>query len=322
MVQSLYRRQETLSGGTTVDVFDKDVIDEEFISRIRLYPYDSSTGTTLSQACSLSKDGNRTVQSCSEPLEFAGEVTLDELLVSNFEAGTLTTETISANGNYTIDLSGTDIVDSEGNFLGLTADVSYGPFDGTFESPIKMGIDTASVSLTSYLTNGEGGTTPVVAELSLVRRVDDLFTVSLGYSYGEEDDYDFISDAIGIGVGGDAQAFIFEYAVTEEELESGGEVSSTVEVERGAWTVYRTGVTLGGEEQSVLSRIITRTEYTQGTEEEACGVNDRDKLSSAEGCEAVAYLTVRGALVGTIREERENVFVARFVDGTWMIIGD
>lgn len=322
MVQSLYRGQETLSGGTTVDVFDKDVIDEEFISRIRLYPYDSSTGTTLSQACSLSKDGNRTVQSCSEPLEFAGEVTLDELLANNYEAGTLTTETIAANGNYTIDLSGTDIVDSEGNFLGLTADVSYGPFDGTFESPIKMGIDTASVSLTSYLTNGEGGTTPVVAELSLVRRVDDLFTVSLGYSYGEEDDYDFISDAIGIGVGGDAQAFIFEYAVTEEELESGGEVSSTVEVERGAWTVYRTGVTLGGEEQSVLSRIITRTEYTQGTEEEACGVNDRDKLSSAEGCEAVAYLTVRGALVGTIREERENVFVARFVDGTWMIIGD
>ena len=43
---------------------------------------------------------------------------------------------------------------------------------------------------------------------------------------------------------------------------------------------------------------------------------------SNDGCEAVAYLTVRGALVGTIREERENVFVARFVDGTWMIIGD
>ena len=115
---------------------------------------------------------------------------------------------------------------------------------------------------------------------------------------------------------------MLEYAVTEEELANEDDELSTIEVERGSWTIYRTGVVLGGDEQAVLSQIVTRTEYEQGSEEEGCGVNDRDQLSSAEGCEAVAYLTVRGALVGTIREERENVFVARFVDGTWMIIGD
>ncbi len=323
MVVSLYQSQEVLSSGTVVDVFDKEIIGEEFISRIRLYPYDSTEGSTRSQACDVSIEGaSRVVQQCSEPLDFAGEVLIDDLIKNNFDAGVLTSETIAANGNYTFDLTGTDIVNGDGEFVGLTPDTEYGPFDGTFESPIKMGIDRMTVSLSSILEDGDESSIPVAAEFSLQRRVDDLYTASLGYSYGEEDDYDFISDAIGIGVGGDAQAFLLEYAVTEEELANENDELSTIEVERGSWTIYRTGVVLGGDEQAVLSQIVTRTEYEQGSEEEGCGVNDRDQLSSAEGCEAVAYLTVRGALVGTIREERENVFVARFVDGTWMIIGD
>ncbi|MCG8523144.1 MAG: hypothetical protein MI744_13160, partial [Pseudomonadales bacterium] len=310
-------------------IFDKEIRGEEYISRIRLYPYDSGEGSTRSQACDVSRSGSsRVVERCSEPLDFAGEVLIGDLLKNNYEAGTLTSEAVVANGNYTFDLSGTDIVDGNGNFVGLTPDTEYGPFDGTFESSIKMGIDRMTISLSSILENGDESSIPVAAEFSLQRRVDDLFTASLGYSYGEEDDYDFISDAIGIGVGGDAQAFLLEYAVTEEELANENDELSTIEVERGSWTIYRTGVTLGGDEQSVLSQIVTRTEYEQGDEEEACGLNDRNKLSAAtpddpdEGCDAVAYLTVRGALVGTIREERENVFVARFVDGTWMIIGD
>jgi len=323
MVLSLFQGQEVLGSGTVVDVFDKEIKGEEFISRIRLYPYDSTEGATRSQACDVSRSGSsRVVERCSEPLDFAGEVLINDLIKNNYDAGVLTTEAIVANGNYTFDISGTDIVDGNGNFVGLTPNFEYGPFDGAFESPIKMGIDRMTISLSSILENGEESSIPVAAEFSLQRRVDDLFTASIGYSYGEEDDYDFISDAIGIGVGGDAQAFLLEYAVTEEELANENDELSTIEVERGSWTIYRTGVTLGGDEQAVLSQIITRTEYDQGSVEEGCGVNDRDKLSSAKDCEAVAYLTVRGALVGTIREERENVFVARFIDGTWMIIGD
>ncbi|GAA6145470.1 hypothetical protein [Thalassolituus maritimus] len=337
MVRSLYRSEESLSSGEVVDIFDKEVIGESYISRVRLYPYDSLTNTTLSQACSVSLD-RQDVIACSDPLTLAGEVDLDAIIASNFESGVLTDYTIPANGTYTIDLTSTDMVDGSGNFVGMTPGFEYGRpagadctpsaadsicgFEGVFVESIELGIERMSISLNSYMDDGDGGQLPTLAEFSLIRQNKDTFALSLAYSFGQDEDYDVISDAIGVGVGSEAQAFILEYEVLEEEFTDDIGETSTLEVERGGWVVYRSGVSLGGQDQAVIAQIATRTEYTQGTEEEACGVNDRDKLSSAEGCEAVAYLTVRGALVGTIREERENVFVARFVDGTWMIIGD
>jgi len=323
MVPTLYRGIEALSDDVTVDVFDSEVLGNPSINRIRMYPYDSTQGTTRTQSCNVNiVDGERVASECSDSIYLAGEVTLDELIESNYENGQLSEYVIAANGTYSIDLSDYGLIDGEGNFNGMVVGVEYGPFDGSFVAPVQLGISTMSVALNSNLLNEEGEYIPTAAELALSREVDDIYSASLAYSYGADESYDFLSDAIGVGVGANAQAFVVEYAVTEEELANENDELETIEIERGAWTVYRSGVTLGGDEQSVLSHIITRTEYTQGGTEEACGLNDRDKLSSAGDCDAVAYLTVRGSLVGTIREERDGVFVARFVDGTWMIIGD
>jgi len=322
MVTSLYRGQEVLGNGTIVDVFDEEVIGSDFISRIRLYPYNPSTGATKSQSCDVEIiNGVREAQNCSEPLSLAGNISLDELIENNFNSGSLETYVIPANGQYTIDLVSEGIVDGAGNFLGLNPGTEYGPFDGTYKESVEMGVDRFSLTANSFLVDQSDTIIPVTSQFSLQKQTSDIYSLTLGYSYGAEDQFSNISEQIGVGVGGDAQGFILEYAVSEEELTAESGATSTIEVERGAWTIYRTGVTLGGDEQSVLTQIVTRAEYTQGNAEEACGVNDRDKLSSAGDCDAVAYLTFRGSLVATIREERENVFVARFVDGTWMILG-
>ena len=45
-------------------------------------------------------------------------------------------------------------------------------------------------------------------------------------------------------------------------------------------------------------------------------------LSSERECEGVAYLTFRGFVTGTVREERDGVYVARYIDGSWQVIGN
>jgi len=331
LVESLYRDQTVLPDGRVIEYFDEELRGSDFISRIKLYPYDSTTNTTRSESCNVSiVGGNRVEQNCDTVIDLAGEVTLDELLERNYENNVLSRYSVPGNGVYEIDLSTSAIV-SGTEYQGLTEGVEYGPFNGTFFDDIELGIDRLTAVAESYLKDPEqNALIPVIFELALERQVEDEFALSASYGFGSEETYENISNQLGVVAGGDAQGFYVELSVSEEQISDGEGGLKTIEVERGYWLISRSNVSMGGTDQSVLAQIATRTEYTQGNDETACGFNDRDKLSAAaptdatsnDGCEAVAYLTVRGALVGTIREERENVFVARFIDGTWMIIGD
>ena len=321
-VVSLYRGVETLDNGIQVDIFDQELIGNPFITRVRVYPYNASNDSTTTQACFVSKT-DREPTSCSETTLLAGNSTLDSLLESNFKSGLLTNYSIRANGVYSIDLNegGYNLVSSDGTFNGFDTDVEYGPYTGTFSEPIVLGIDQFSFVFTSMLKEDDA-LIPIIVEASLKRKTEDLFSARVGYGYAEDDEFSEISDAVGVGVGSDSQGFNLEYIVSQEDVVSSEGVAETIEIEQGGWTIYRSGVTLGGQEQSVLASVVSRVEYPQGDQELACGVNDRDKLSSAGNCDAVAYLTFRGSLVATIREERPNVFVARFVDGSWMVLGE
>ena len=322
MVASLYRGKETLSSGEVVDIFDQELDYVDAISRIRLFPYDSRTNTTESQSCAVTKNAvieeREVIGDCSEPLSLAGEVTLDELLEDNFESGVLTHYEVPSNGTYIIDLSedGRDILNPDGSYNGMTSGTLYGPFTGQFESAIKLGIDRLDVTMTSDMIVDENPV-PVLLEFTLQRSVEDIYSAAVGYAFAPDAGLEQVSEVVGVALGAESQGFVFEYKVTEEQLSSG----ETIEVELGSMNISRSGVNLGGREQSVLTNIVSRSEYLQGDAETACGLNDRDKLSSNGDCDAVAYLTFRGALLATIREERPDVFVARFVDGSWMVLG-
>ena len=53
-----------------------------------------------------------------------------------------------------------------------------------------------------------------------------------------------------------------------------------------------------------------------------CGYANRDQLVAVtDSCDAVGYITFRNALVAVIREERPGVYVARFSDGSFILLG-
>jgi hypothetical protein len=324
---SILKSTETLSDGRVIDVFDRKLISDDTIARIRLYPYDASTDSTQSQSCSVTgtMPDNLVVGSCSQLLSLAGNITLDSLIQGNFESGALFTYAVKAHASYVIDLNdsefGYNLVSESGEFNGLVDGVVYGPFTGTYSEPIELGIDQFSATFSSRMKDGDSEI-PVVAQFTLQRQTEDFIAASLSYAFAEDDQLSEISDAVGVALGAEAQGLVFEYLVSEEEFINNDGELEIIEIEQGSWSVYRSGVSLGGENQSVLASAVSRVEYPQGDQELACGANDSDKLSSAGDCEAVAYLTFRGALLATIREERDGVFVARFVDGSWMVLGE
>jgi len=57
--------------------------------------------------------------------------------------------------------------------------------------------------------------------------------------------------------------------------------------------------------------------------EEKCGFLSRGQRTD-EGieCDAIAYLTYRGLVTGSIREERDGVYVVRYIDDTWQVLGN
>jgi hypothetical protein len=313
---SLYVGKETLDNGTVVDVFDQELIGESSLIRIRIYPYDVATDSTSSQGCIVDSLGGEASQ-CSAVTLLAGERTLSSLLEANFKEGILSTYAVKANGEYTIDLNqggGNIIVDGEFNAMPAG---TYGPYEGTFLQSFQLGIEKLYVATNSQMVK-DGEYVPVALEAALQRSTNDIYSASLAYAYASQ--YDLAD--IEIPVGQEAQGFVLEYEVSvEDSIDENGDFF-TNEIELGNVIIYRTGVVLSGSEETVGASLVSRVEYQEGDDKFGCGVNDRDKLSSAEGCDAVAFLTFRGALVATIREERPNVFVARFVDGSWMVLGE
>jgi hypothetical protein len=49
-----------------------------------------------------------------------------------------------------------------------------------------------------------------------------------------------------------------------------------------------------------------------------CGYN---ASQGAKDCKEIGYITFRGALVAVVREERAGVYVVRYSDGTFSILG-
>ncbi|MDF1762326.1 MAG: hypothetical protein P1U57_02855 [Oleibacter sp.] len=323
---SLRKDTKTIDG-VAVEIFDEKLVSQEKISRIRVFPYNSGTNSTSIQACSISGALGSDLDtdsgdSCSGITRLVGDISLDDLLQDNFESGELEKYTIVANGQYEIDLNNggqyalvTESQDSNGNtvrtFAGFQTGVDYGPFDGTFsgdqQQSIELGIDQLQLIFQSRMESGND-VIPLDVGATLQRSVDDIYSVSLLYKFDAE------FDVGGVPLGSNAQVLILEYEVKRDE-------ELNFEVEIGSAIVFRSGVVLSGREESVGSTLSSRVEYPEGTQNFGCGLDDRDKLVSGEDCEAVAYLRVRGNLVGTIREERKGVFVVRYVDGSWTILG-
>jgi hypothetical protein len=195
--------------------------------------------------------------------------------------------------------------------------------DGTLVDPMIQGIDSLSVQLAHEFVDGTGADAERapfgIARLSLSRKQADVWEAALSVGY----DYDYLVDVLPTGER--AQSLYLSY-LTRLSAATRDDEDIIVATELGALVVFRGGVTLLGNDsgENIGMQIASRVEYQRDKDADdasgACGLINR-KESVAKDCDALAYINFRGALVGIIREEQDGVYVARFADGEFMVLG-
>lgn len=189
-----------------------------------------------------------------------------------------------------------------------------GTLDGKLVSPFTQGISELNVRLGHELVDEGKPIAPAILDIKTKRLEKDAWQVTATFGY------DYTTPVISmIPVGKRAQSVYVSYV-------AGGDNNTKRFYELGSFLVYRGGVTLfsdkDGGESIGLSGVST-VKYEGGSDDKGCGVQHKDKAVAASGtCSAVAYVAFRNSLMAVIREERPNVYVARFIDGSFIILGD
>ncbi|MFP6791518.1 MAG: hypothetical protein VB954_16225 [Thalassolituus sp.] len=317
---TFYRSTEqvTTDTGATDSTSDDTVETAEYIDiaiaggsigRYRIFPYNASLDASNLQICTMSDTADITAReelACGSITRVGGITNLDDFLQLQFEGGVLDYHEVAAQGGYKITLP----TDADGLLIPFAEDVEVA-FDGVLENTYQLGIGALYLTATAnYVTDVENRElTPTILDTSLIRKVKDYFEVTTVFGY----DYDYILS--NIPTGANAQSFNISYLVEYSE-------TSNVNIEVGSLVVLRSGVTLFGAAESIGLLSTSRVEYSVGDTNNACGAYNRDELVSGDDCEAVAYLRYRGSLMATIREERPGVYIVRYVDGTWIMLGE
>src|SRR5690554_2954930 len=134
---------------------------------------------------------------------------------------------------------------------------------------------------------------------------------SMGYKYK------YLVDVLPMGEK-DTQSFYFAYSVKEFTDADG---SKAFVEELGSLSIIRAGTKLFQLEEgkTVNGTLASRVDYEIDKDVvNNCGYSGHQVKTKS--CNAIAYLTVRGKLVGVLREEN-GAYVMRYSDGTWSLIG-
>ncbi|WP_430462390.1 hypothetical protein ACQUQU_06265 [Thalassolituus sp. LLYu03] len=319
------------SGSTVTDVMrTADYIEVEIngygINRVEVFGQDD-VGEPGLRKCSVIEDesGNRSTETCTSVVTTDEKMTIQELVDSD----SLGLFSIPARGAYRLmfpeDSSGNAILDTTGTEVTL---------DGRLDAVFMQGLSDMNLRMAHELVECADGASdcftegndsfsriPVaIVNISLTREAKDEWEVGITAGY----DYDYLVDVLPTGTR--AQSLYMAYAVGQDSTGKIGYEIADLIVFRGGVTLF-TGNGTDGESVGVIisGEVNYDTEYT-GTEspapeaEGSCGVVNR-KEAVAFDCEAKGYLFFRNSLVGVIREERDGVYVVRFSDGQFMVLG-
>lgn len=290
-----------------IDADGKEYLDTQVldgvIRRMHVYASETISGATVVENCDVDALGGSVISNCdSSPIIFAESFGLEQWLQDLYDADALQLGYVRSHGSYVADISalvsGGDVV--------IPSDQNLGPYDGTLTDQYQLTVGNLNLQFDSLMPGTDQTATTLVA--NLVRQTKNYFDAEVRFGYN----YDY--EVSGIYAGADAQSFSASFSVTYDE-------TSDLNVEIGSLVVFRSGVTLFGSEEALGLTAAYEANYTRGSAEASCGIYNRDELVSDGDCDAVAYITYRGALLGSIREERPGVFVVRYVDGTWTILG-
>lgn len=220
------------------------------------------------------------------------------------------------------------------------------PYWGEVEKSIVLGVDSMRFQFKPEIVNQAGNAylPESVLDVSLVWRTHELIDVNVLMAFDTEQ---IFNNPNGSGlpylaVGSESESYSVAYRTYEDGTESGeyamswagvnfidGPVDGSkvmqktddVNLQEGVFAVMGSNVTYSPYSKRELQQL--NSEDGVGITEEKCGFFGRG-LNPTEGedCDAIAYLTFRGLVTGSLREERDGVYVIRYIDGSWQVLGN
>lgn len=154
-----------------------------------------------------------------------------------------------------------------------------------------------------------------IAKLNMKKQSATSWEVAVSVGY----DYQYLVDVLPIGE--KAQSIYLSYFVNESTDADSKRLIS----ELGGLSILRSGTSVFGAEKGAVGLTVgSRVGYSIDTSKsELCGYTSQQESGlTTDKCNAVAYLAFRGSLVAVIRQERKGVYVARFSDGDFIILGE
>lgn len=191
-----------------------------------------------------------------------------------------------------------------------------GFWEGTLVAEFAQGIAAAELRIIQEfvdVNNGVAKRAPyAILKINGSKKTDTSWEVAVSMGYK----YDYLVDVLPMGK--NAQSFYFSYFVNDY-LAADGTTKKINEL--GSLSIIREGTKLFGLQngETVNATLASRVDYAVNPSSvNGCGYTN--SASKADNCNAIAYLTVRGKLVGTLRKEK-SVYVMRYSDGTYSILG-
>lgn len=179
--------------------------------------------------------------------------------------------------------------------------------NGKLIQPFTMGIENLKLQLEHKLKDKPNA----IVKFDLTQRVRDVWEAAIAFGY----DYQYLIGVLPTGL--ETKSLYLAYQV-KKKLDSS---SNPLRVELGSLLIFAGKNAIAGKD-SIAVQLAADVNFSEGTTHKACGLYQHGKLISKDDCTAVAYLTYRGALMATVREERPGIYVARYLDGSFIILGE
>lgn len=218
---------------------------------------------------------------------------------------------------------------------------------GVIEQSIVLGVDSMRLQIKpEFVNDAATGFLPETAfDLTLIWRQHDVIDANVFLAFNADQNFNNPngSGLPFIGVGDDVESYSVAYRKTEDGDEVGeftfawagvhfvdGPVGGDKVMQRVSDEALKEGVIAGIGSNVDYRPYSKREQENLGLSDEdiaqleknTCGFFERGKKTEAgENCAAIAYLTFRGFVTGTLREERDGSYVIRYIDGTWQVLG-
>lgn len=196
-------------------------------------------------------------------------------------------------------------------------------WDGELVAEFQQGVEKADLRIAQEFVDNTGSAAKrkpaAILKVKGNKKTDTSWEIAVSMGY----DYKYLVSVLPSG-DKNTQSFYFSYFVNEITDEKDKTKFSISEL--GSLSVMRDGTKFFGAEGEgkANATIASRVDYEiDETSTEVCGYTNADnKGAKDDTCKAIAYLTVRGKLVGTLRKEN-GLYVMRYSDGdgTFSILG-